>query len=133
MGFTGRLPRELQEMNVFLISLLIISTFQYFFIGTNAAPSVYDIFPRNKYFNPRTNSEQSEDKVLEKRRSCLCENNRCVIDKLLKCRRSVILGYKREKIGEKFQRLRKYRIRHRRKKSFRQDFVRLLENKKVFL
>lgn len=43
------------------------------------------------------------------------------------------LGDKREQMEEKFQRLRKFRIRHRRKKSFRRDFVRLLENKKIFL
>ena len=92
--FTGKLSREreLQEMNVFISSLLIILTFQHFFVTTNAAPSVFDIFPRNKYFSPRLDSEESEDKVLEKRKSCLCENSLCVIDKLLKCRRSVILG-----------------------------------------
>jgi len=105
---------------------------QYFFIKIDAAPSVYDIFPRNNYSNQRLNSEESEEKVLEKRKNCFCENYLCVIDKLLKCRQSVMLD-KREKIGEQFQRLRKFRIRHRRKKSFRQDFVRLLKNKKILL
>merc|ERR1712062_666751 len=92
MGFTGRLSRELQEMNVFISLLLIIWTFQYFFVRINAAPSVYDIFPRNKYFNPRLESEESEEKLYEKRRQCFCENDLCIIDKLLKCRRSVMLG-----------------------------------------
>ena len=81
-------------MNVFMFWMLIILTFiiQHFFIRIDAAPSVYDIFPRNKYFNPRLNSEESEEQVLEKRKKCFCENNLCVIDKLLKCRRSVMLG-----------------------------------------
>ena len=92
--FTGRLSRELQEMNVFMFWMLIILTFiiQYFFIRIDAAPSVYDIFPRNRHFNPRLTSEESEEQVQEKRKRCFCENNLCVIDKLLKCRRSVILG-----------------------------------------
>merc|ERR1712154_138899 len=92
MGFTGRLSRELQEMNVFISLLLIILTFQYFFVRINAAPSVYDIFPRNICFNPRLDSEESEEKLYEKRRQCVCENNLCIIDKLSKCRRSVMLG-----------------------------------------
>merc|ERR1712130_51586 len=135
MGFTGRLSRELQEMNVFMFWMLIILTFiiQYFFIRIDAAPSVYDIFPRNRHFNLRLTSEESEEQVQEKRKKCFCENNLCVIDKMLKCRRSVMLGDKREKIGENFQRLRKFRIRHRRKKSFRRDFIRLLEKKTIFL
>ena len=97
--FTRRLSRELQEMNVFISLLLIILTFQYFFVRINAAPSVYDIFPRNKYFNPRLYSEQSEEKNIDKRRQCFCENNPCVIDKLLKCRRSVMLGKGFHKLG----------------------------------
>ena len=75
-----------------MCSMLLMLTFQYFFIRINSAPSVYDIFPRNKYFTSRVISEENEEKILEKRKKCLCEKNLCVIDKLFKCRRSVVSG-----------------------------------------
>ena len=79
-------------MNVFMFWMLVILTFiiQYFFIRIDAAPSVYDIFPRNRHFNLRLTSEESEEQVQEKRKKCFCENNLCVIDKMFEREQSIL-------------------------------------------
>ena len=79
-------------MNVFISSLLSVFILYLLCLSTDGAPSVFDIFPRRSEYKTRAGSDESDQGDQQKIKRCICENNLCFIDKLLRCRHSIIPG-----------------------------------------